>query len=606
MNEQLLAMPQWTTSSRLLRLGESISFAFHLPAGAEASDLTIFPRYLERADPRDAFVAGGDLDWLEALESEQLVLDFGDGRAALTYQPQAPGNYIARWRAGGEQFYRYFSVIEDDSIVLRFSAYRECKVEPTLHATGIPLDYRLPIDRFVWNDPDYRRLLDDHRHFGDTIAPVLPDTPSTGSEAKLSMDDRVWLYGHMLEQARSLLPDQNDARSVRIEMYHDLDPGYIEALAQLGVNNHFGLREANADYWLGMPEFPYFGSPIDCRKMNQGKGGDVVVNQWDFCAGFHFLGPAESHYQVSEGDFDTSLRCFDQCMKEAQNVVDLNGHPAFLLPLYMAMPADEAAWRKHKQKLTLLTPQFKAEDSRERMFQYMDRYQRQLAFAYTKQYKLVYARSIDIADYYRRHFPVTPRTAFVSKTDHLNYEMGWLCTWGDRRYQIPRARIPWFTRMSSVFEDRRQRPYYKDPLSQEFMLIEDQQRQLRFDRESPHPMWWFDYTVQERQPLGSAITYTETPDVNIERSRWMPAGDSLTITLRMHTEATFEDYAIALWGVPAAFSPDRDRITTNAKDFILAKNTDGEFHLVLFFDLEPNAEVTVTVREGAVSSQSSG
>ena len=43
MNEQLLAMPQWTTGARLLRLGEAIDFRFFLPAGVEASGLTIFP-----------------------------------------------------------------------------------------------------------------------------------------------------------------------------------------------------------------------------------------------------------------------------------------------------------------------------------------------------------------------------------------------------------------------------------------------------------------------------------------------------------------------------------------------------------------------------------
>ena len=230
------------------------------------------------------------------------------------------------------------------------------------------------------------------------------------------------------------------------------------------------------------------------------------------------------------------------------------------------------------------------------MFEFMDRYQRQLAFEYTKQYKLAYARSVDIADYYRRHFAVTPRTVFVSKTEHLNYEMGWLCTWNDRRFQIPRQRIPWFTRMSSVFEDRSRRPRYKDPLSQEFILVEDQRRQLRFERESPHPIWWFDYSRQHAGPLGSAITHTETPDVDIERSRWTESPDGLTITLKMHTSARFPDYAIALWGVPAAYSPERSRIVTNARDFILARNSGGEFHLILLFDLAPEVELTVTVR----------
>ena len=212
MNEQLLAQPQWTTSFRLLASGEKITFDFYLPDGAAARDLTIFPRYLERANPGAAFVAGGSLDWLDRLECEYLTLNFTGGRATLSYQPPEPGNYIARWQAGGEHFYRYFSVIESDWIVLRFSAYRGCRVEPTLHAMGIPLDYRLPVERFSAEDADFSRLLEEHRHYGDTIAPVLPDTPATGSEAKLSAEDRVGLYGQMLAKARALLPDENDAR----------------------------------------------------------------------------------------------------------------------------------------------------------------------------------------------------------------------------------------------------------------------------------------------------------------------------------------------------------------------------------------------------------
>ena len=36
---------------------------------------------------------------------------------------------------------------------------------------------------------------------------------------------------------------------------------------------------------------------------------------------------------------------------------------------------------------------------------------------------------------------------------------------------------------------------------------------------------------------------------------------------------------------------------TDAKECILAKNTDGEFHLVLVFDLRPGARIQVTLRE---------
>ena len=57
------------------------------------------------------------------------------------------------------------------------------------------------------------------------------------------------------------------------------------------------------------------------------------------------------------------------------------------------------------------------------MSQFVERYQRFMAFEAPKQHKVVYARSIDIADYYRRHFHATPRTVFVSKTDHVTHDM---------------------------------------------------------------------------------------------------------------------------------------------------------------------------------------
>ena len=67
MDKTLLKLPQWITSPRLLKLGESIEFRFFLPAGIRSEGLSIFPRYLELANPGKAFVAGGDLAWLDTL-----------------------------------------------------------------------------------------------------------------------------------------------------------------------------------------------------------------------------------------------------------------------------------------------------------------------------------------------------------------------------------------------------------------------------------------------------------------------------------------------------------------------------------------------------------
>ena len=576
-----LTIPQWTTGPRLLKLGESVRFEFTLPRGLEASALAIYPRYLERADPGEAFVAGGGLAWLDALEPETVELAFTGGRAAVTYRPRVAGNYIARWRVGDELFYRYFSVIEDDWIVVRFSPFFELEPNPSLHALGIPLDYRLAIEQYDPNDPLFCRLLDHHRHYGDAVTPEFPDTP------EMSQDERVRFYGEGLAKVRSLLSDPSDARSARTHMRHDLEPGYAETYMRVGLNAHYGLQEANCRPWLGMPEFPYFASPVDMRKVNQAPGGSVVAHQWDFCGGLHFLGPVRYHYGVSENHWERATQCIDQGMREAKNLAELSGHPAFLVPLY------DGVTKHYMVSNGLFNEGYGAEP----MFKFVDRYQRHFGFELTKEYKLAFARSIDIADYYRRHFEVTPRTVFVSKTDHVMYDMWWFCTWGDDHYLIPRERIPWLTRISSVTKQKELDADrgHKDPLSCEYILVEDQRRSIRFERESPNPIWWFDYTQQERGNRGSAISYLATPDVDILRS--FSTDGALTIKLKMLTSAHFKDYAIALWGVPAMFSPDRSRIETNAKDFLLARNTDNEFHLVLFFDLEPDLELYVTVRE---------
>lgn len=595
--------PQWTTGPRLLRAEEGIEFDFYLPDGVRHGRLAIFTHYLEGAEPGQDFSARGGLQWLDTQTPQLFDLKFVNRRASLTYRPASPGNYIARWAAGGEVFYRYFAVIEDDSIVLRFSTFIELESEPMLHATGIPLDYRLPVEQFVAGSPMFEKLLSNHRVFGDTVIPAFPDTPPSGATSGMTIDDRVKLYGEGLKRVRALLPDSSDARAARLEFRHATDPGYVEVFARLGLNNHFGLQEPNILPWLGMPEFPYFASTTDFRKPNQGQGGAVVSHTWDFCAGFHFIGPISWHYAASEGDFSKAEDCIRHGMDELKNMAGLSGYPAFANPLY------DGATRNYGYPNGLFNEGYGGKP----MLEFVDLWQRLIAFRFTKEYRLVFARSIDIADYYRRHFTVTPRTVFSSMTRHAMYDVWWNCEWG-RTYSLrTRERIPWLTRMSTIMKERKSRATVsyvnlvsgkevtafaitKDPLSSEHLLIEDQRRSIRFERESPNPIWWFDYAAQERGQEGSEISHTETPDVDVVRSGWSGERDH-TIKLKMVTKAEFPDYAIALWGVPAKFSPDRSRISTNAKDFVLAKNIGGEFHIVLLFDLKPGAELNVTVRD---------
>ncbi|MHB1457637.1 MAG: LamG domain-containing protein [Armatimonadota bacterium] len=783
---------QMRTSYRLLKLGESIEFTLSAPDGAAASkSLYIYPRYLEAAKPGKSFTPRGDLKWVEKMPKETLPVAMKDGHAKVKYQPKVTGSFLAKWTAGGETFYRYFSVIDNDYMVFSFSPFCPLEPNPTLHATGIPLDYRIPAEKFKPGDPLFDRFLGYNREFGDNVMPMLPDTPTMGAK------ERLELYGGMISQVRAVMPDANDTRSAWLETNHKLDPGYIETLSALGINDHCGLWCANATPWLGMPEFPYFSSPIDARKMNQTKTGSVVSHQWDFCGGWHFMGPVSWHYKVSEGDWSLAEKTMLLGADEFANLAKMSGHPAFVNPLYealdvgigypnpdfevgngeprnfkgmvedpfvcaRALSAEEiqttmkngissitdplAAWQfddkgardltstgnngslmngaqtakgrsgnavlldgvddyvmmdtevvvtsadfsmgcwvkpdaKQRQWANIMSshnagggPPFRgisfeqesdihnrfrlitgngsgwytsdsvqlqpdvwqhlvvtrkgrtitiyvdgvpevvnqldadtpfppatdrfrigdwvrgsADVGRLKGFNtFIDKYQRFIAFELPKKYKLVFARSVDVADYYRRHFLTTPRTLFVSKTKDVMYDIWWTYQWDEGRYWlVTRERLPWLTRVSKV-----PRIGFKDPLSYEFILVEDSRWSIRFERESPNPIWRFDYREQVKGAEGSSVDRTETPDVHIPRARWVRSGDKLALNLKMNTDVSFKDYAIAVWGLPKEFDPSKP-VTSNAKECIVVKNTDGEYHLVLFFDLKPDLRITV-------------
>jgi hypothetical protein len=227
------------------------------------------------------------------------------------------------------------------------------------------------------------------------------------------------------------------------------------------------------------------------------------------------------------------------------------------------------------------------------MSRFVERYQRFMAFDVPKIHEVAYARSIDIADYYHRHFRCTPRTVFVSKTDHVTYDKWWLCHWCDDRILVPRERVPPATRISTLMSQRRRHAYFKDPLSYEYILVEDQRRSIRFERACPNPIWWFDYAQHEQSWEGSTISHTETPDVDVLSSGWVS------------TEATFPDYAIVLWDVPATFGGDTANVQTDVAECIVAWNRDGEYHLVLFFDLTPDLELHVSLVNTTTSAEGS-
>ena len=185
---------------------------------------------------------------------------------------------------------------------------------------------------------------------------------------------------------------------------------------------------------------------------------------------------------------------------------------------------------------------------------------------------------------------------FVSKTDHVHYDKWWLCTWGNESRLVPSEELAWGTQVSRLHAERdASRRMFKDPLSYEYIQVEDARRSMRFEYACPNPIWWFDYTEEERGPQGSTITATKTPDVQITRSEWTRANDEWTLTLQMQSAVSFADYAIALWHLPDGLDPNVANIRTDAKECIVAWNRLGEHRLILVFDLVPDMDLNIAI-----------
>jgi hypothetical protein len=535
--------PHWTTSARLLRPGEAIEFTLWTPDKDAPGELSVFPRYLETAKPGDKFRVDGGLEWLNDLPHETLALNDDGKQRRASYRPGKPGNYVALWRVGGETFYRYFAVVDNSYVVIRFGGYHEIDLDLSLHGAGIPMDFPLPMERCQDGDEVYERSVKYQRSFGDGVVPQLPDTP------ELNEAERLTTYRQMLDRFREMTPEPDAARCARIEMWKGKDPGYAKALRELGVVSHFGLQMANGGSWMGMPEFPYFVSKVDMRKTDQAPeiGSRLVCHQWDFCGGWHFLGPQSWHWSISKGDWPRVERCLTRGVAEAALAAENSGRPTFIFPLYDGNLEHSDANRA-----------------------FVEKFQRHVAFELPKRYHVVFARAVDVADYYVRHEPTTPRTVFISKTDaeEIFYVIHWHNLWAGRHEMVTRAELPWLTRNSSIFEVRKRFHGAKDPMAFEYMVVEDQRRSLRFERGAPNPIWWHDYTYPEKDVTekGSAINWTETPDVDWlevgERDadgvgrppnlpQWEQTKDGLRLRLKMATTDRWPDYAIVLWGLPA-------------------------------------------------------
>ncbi len=83
--------------------------------------------------------------------------------------------------------------------------------------------------------------------------------------------------------------------------------------------------------------------------------------------------------------------------------------------------------------------------------------------------------------------------------------------------------------------------------------------------------------------------------MEVQRTGWVREGDRLVQRLRIKTDATVPDYAIVIWGIPWRPGARAVDVRSTATRHQVAYNRKGERHLVLTFDLKPNAELELSV-----------
>ena len=172
-----------TVDRRLVNAGEPVKFSLAVdPVMAEEADFRIFPRYLENCDPQEARHCSERLAWLDDISSVSFELS-DSGTTELTYTPDQPGNYIARFRTPEKTLYRYFAAVTELYLIYRMEAYgrhEPPKEDEELRNGGFPIDWALDstcLDTLL--DPNIghlKKALEYQETFDDLILPWFSKT----------------------------------------------------------------------------------------------------------------------------------------------------------------------------------------------------------------------------------------------------------------------------------------------------------------------------------------------------------------------------------------------------------------------------------------------
>lgn len=560
-------------SRRLVDVGETIAFSFPLDVRAEEVELRIFPCYLRHGDPQLARASVSRLAWLDGLPSVAPPFSLVDGVARGEYTPEEPGSYLARLRTPWDTFYRYFAAVTPEYLVYRMLAYSRFQPPlgwPEIRQGGIPIDWTMHVkDLPVTLDPDrghLEQLLEYQRVFGDVVMPFF------STAGRLRDDPDFDLDGHLasaVERMRSA-----GLHVERTVLDWQACAAAIEVYRRQGFDVIDGLIPEIEEH-RGGPWFPYWMSD---DFLSPAAGPAQMLGMiMDFCAGFHFHGPPDFHMLSSECNWGAAAAHVEMAAREHLLIGRNSGSgPVFVPTLLTFRYSPWGRWpERHWPE--------------EQQVQFVRSFLDDTAFILARNYPIAFARGVDIADYLRDHPGPQPRRVLSSITHDWPYDRNWSPEWCHAGVDVHRGALPFGEALADI---RNRRPFvWAKPTAKELIYCEDARSQCRFEYRCPKPLLWYEYADHRRTGPLAGRPETAAPDPHLELTTWTSA-TSFKVTYRISGGTPFPDYKLAIWDIPREFAGCP--ATTNAKEFVLVENADGDYRGLLVFDLKPEMSVSLS------------
>ena len=575
----------FSAQPRLIHVGERVSISLTVdPTRIGEVELSVFPNYLEQCDPDHARRCEVPLAWLDDGAAVALSPDFHDGRAELEYTPESTGNYMIRLRVGDRSWYRYVAVVDETNLVYRMECFGDkmpagCSLE--LRNGGIPIDWTVNTEWIVGTsedpqiapDPDANFLNDlrtQQEIFGDLLIPgfycALSYIDQHGETAFQAYAERV--VARMQETGFDIGRAVNDWEVIAeaLAVYESLGFDVVDGLIPEGVAHQ------------GAPWFPYWMSDDDYLSPAAAPTTKLAMIM-DFCAGFHFHGPPDFHMAASNCNWQVAASHADHAAREHALIAENSGSGPVFVATLLNLRYDR--WE----------PQWPSQTwSDEETTQFVRDFLDDSAFEHARKYPIVFARCTDIADYLRRHPAPQPRRVLSSVTRDWPYDRIWAPEWCNAGIDTYRDVLPFNESLQDI---RERRPaVWAKPTARELIYYEDDRHKCRFEYACPKPMLWFDYSNHRRLPVPDIVAgrpavvsrhETEVPDPEISmETRLCP--DSFELRYSIAADCEFPGYKLAVWDIPREFATCQPE--TNAGEFLLVRNTEGNYRGILIFDLK--------------------